>query len=184
MFRRWYRCCRVNKHISKLICVSNLIIVFPSYFSKFKLEFLSSYPCFQVGNEISKLVFVSSSCFQVDSVSKWTFTIYGDFWGFYFLEANISTFYFSVFVNLEKIILKNFCQTLSLKKGLYTPIHVYSCITLNHFELPILGPLSRTDSAAQRETGALQALQKARNLEFDRNFTSISNFNKNCNHFY
>ena len=111
-------------------------------------------------------------------VSKLNSIIFGDFWGFYFLEANISIFYFSVFVNLEKIILKNFCQTLSLKRGLYTPIHVYSCITLNHFELPILGPLSRTDSAAQRETGALQALQKARNLEFDRNFTSISNFNK------
>ena len=77
-----------------------------------------------------------------------------------------------------------FLPNIIIEKGLYTPIHVYSCITLNHFELPILGPLSRTDSAAQRETGALQALQKARNLEFDRNFTSISNFNKNCNHFY
>ena len=97
--------------------------MFPSLLRHFEVDL-----CFQLNIRVSKL-------FQFLSyVSKLTFRIFGGFWGFYFLEASISIFYFSVFVNLEKIILKNFCQTLSLKRGLYTPIHVYSCITLNHFE--------------------------------------------------
>ena len=38
-FPRWYRCFQVNNHVSKLICVSNLMLMFPRFVSKLYYQF-------------------------------------------------------------------------------------------------------------------------------------------------
>ena len=96
------------------------------------MEFLSSYSCFQVGNEISKLIFVSSLIvfpswfsFQVNFYHLWWFL------RILLLRSKYFNILFFSICQSRKNNSQEFLPNIIIEKGL---IHAHSCLFLYNFE--------------------------------------------------